>query len=186
MFSILYFLNFYFVLIVCKLEEYCVKTVKNIVSPQDIRKLPLPPLIIKKISWTSSWFKSFSLMYVVWWVRPKELQCLKHYLVNLNCKYSFKDAIQRCHKILKISWSFGIQPKCEMYKLLARGIKFSLVFLLICPCTSPIMRLICPPKFCTSIVFSFSWGSCNIQKKWKTKVMQNLGGGGGQKMCIMG
>ncbi|CAH3167270.1 unnamed protein product [Porites lobata] len=39
---------------VCKLEEYCVKTVKNIVSPQDIRKLPLPPLIIKKISWTSS------------------------------------------------------------------------------------------------------------------------------------
>ena len=162
MFSILYFLNFCFFLIVCKLEEYCVKTVKNIVSPQDIRKLPLPPLILKKISETSSWFKSF-FMYVVWRVRPKELQCFKHYLLNLNCKYSFKDAIQRCHKILKISWSFSIQPKCEMCKLLARSIKFSVEFLLICPCTSPIMHIICPPKFCISIVFNFSWGGCNIQ-----------------------
>ncbi|CAH3167272.1 unnamed protein product [Porites lobata] len=39
---------------VCKLEEYCVKTLKNIVSPQDIHKLPLPPLILEKISRTSS------------------------------------------------------------------------------------------------------------------------------------
>ena len=38
-------------------------------------------------------------MYVVWRVRPKELQCLKHYLANLNYKYSFKDAIQRCQNI---------------------------------------------------------------------------------------
>ena len=43
---------------------------------------------------------------------------IKHYLVNLNYKYSFKDAIQRCHKILKISWSFSIQLKCEMYSYL--------------------------------------------------------------------
>ena len=43
-------------------------------------------------------------------------------------------------------------------------------------CTSPIMHLICPPKFCISIVFNFSWDGCNTQEKWKTKVMQNLGG----------
>ena len=41
------------------------------------------------------------------------------------------------------------------------------------------MHLICPPKFCISIVFSFSWDGCNTQGKWKTKVMQFLGGGGG-------
>ena len=40
------------------------------------------------------------------------------------------------------------------------------------------MHLICPPKFCISIVFNFSWDSCNSKEKWKTKVMQNLGGGG--------
>ena len=33
-----------------------------------------------------------------------------------------------------------------------------------------------PPKFCISIVFSFSWDDCNTQGKWKTKVMQILGG----------
>ena len=43
-------------------------------------------------------------------------------------------------------------------------------------CTSPIMHLICPPKFCISIVFNFSWDGCNTQEIWKTKVMQNLGG----------
>ena len=40
-----------------------------------------------------------------------------------------------------------------------------------------------PPKFCMSIVFNFSWNSCNTQEKWKTKVMQNFGG---QIRCIMG
>ena len=44
---------------------------------------------------------------------------IKHYLVNLNnYEYSFKVAIQRCQKILKISWSFSIQPKGEMYSYL--------------------------------------------------------------------
>ena len=43
-------------------------------------------------------------------------------------------------------------------------------------CTSPIMHLICPPKFCISIVFNFSLDSCNTQEKWKTKVTQNFGG----------
>ena len=52
-------------------------------------------------------------------------------------------------------------------------------------CTSPITHLICPPKFCISIIFNFSWDGCNIKEKWKTpwKVMQNLGG---QIRCIMG
>ena len=50
-------------------------------------------------------------------------------------------------------------------------------------CTSPTMHLICPPKFCISIVFNFSWDGCNTQEKWKTKVMQNFGG---QIRCIMG
>ena len=51
--------------------------------------------------------------------------------------------------------------------------------------TSPVMCLLCPPKFCISIIFNFSWDGCNIKEKWKTpwKVMQNLGG---QIRCIMG
>ena len=32
-------------------------------------------------------------------------------------------------------------------------------------CTPPIMHLICPPKFCISIVFNFSWYGCNTQEK---------------------
>ena len=50
-------------------------------------------------------------------------------------------------------------------------------------CTSPIMHLICPRKFCIGIVFYFSWDGCNTQEKWKTKVMQNFVG---QIRCIMG
>ena len=43
-----------------------------------------------------------------------------------------------------------------------------------------------PPKFCLSIAFNFSCDGCKTQDKWKTKVMQNLGGGGGQLRRIMG
>ena len=50
-------------------------------------------------------------------------------------------------------------------------------------CTSPIMHLICPLKFCISIVFNFSCDGYNTQEKWKTKVMQNSRG---QIRCIMG
>ena len=32
-------------------------------------------------------------------------------------------------------------------------------------CTSPIMHLIFPSKFCISIVFNFSWDGCNTQEK---------------------
>ena len=38
------------------------------------------------------------------------------------------------------------------------------------------MHLICPPKFCISLFFNFTWDSCNIQEKWKRKDVQNLGG----------
>ena len=31
--------------------------------------------------------------------------------------------------------------------------------------TSPIMRLLCFPKFCVSIIFNFSWDGYNIQEK---------------------
>ena len=42
--------------------------------------------------------------------------------------------------------------------------------------TFPIMHLTCPPKFCISIVFDFSWDGCNTQEKWKTKLLRNFGG----------
>ena len=47
----------------------------------------------------------------------------------------------------------------------------------------PRARYLPSPKFCVSIVFNFSWDGCNTQEKWKTQVMQNLGG---QIRCIMG
>ena len=62
----------------------------------------------------------------------------------------------------------------------ARRILLSCVFAI---STSPILHLVCPPKFCISIVFSFSWDDCNAQGKWKTMVIQIFGG---QKRCIMG
>ena len=40
--------------------------------------------------------------------------------------------------------------------------------------TSPIMQLICLPKFCISIVYNFFWDCSNTQEKWKTKIMQNI------------
>ena len=50
-------------------------------------------------------------------------------------------------------------------------------------CTSPMMRLLCPPKFCISIIFNFCCDGCNIQEKWKItwnlRLCKILGGGGG-------
>ena len=47
-------------------------------------------------------------------------------------------------------------------------------------CTSPIMHLICLPKFWISIIFNFFWDSCNTEEKWKATwkitCMQILGG----------
>ena len=42
--------------------------------------------------------------------------------------------------------------------------------------TSPIIHFVCPPKFCISIVFGFSWDDCKSQEKLKTMFMQNFGG----------
>ena len=36
-------------------------------------------------------------------------------------------------------------------------------------CTSPTMHLICPPKFCISIVFNFSWDGCICPGEMKNK-----------------
>ena len=33
-------------------------------------------------------------------------------------------------------------------------------------CTSPKMHLICPPKFCISIIFNLSWDGCKILPFW--------------------
>ena len=49
--------------------------------------------------------------------------------------------------------------------------------------TFPIMHLICPPKFCITFVFHFSWVLQPSQEKLKTMLMQNFGG---QIRCIMG
>ena len=43
-------------------------------------------------------------------------------------------------------------------------------------CTSSIMHLICPPKFCITFVFHFSWVLQPFQEKLKTMLMQNFGG----------
>ena len=45
------------------------------------------------------------------------------------------------------------------------------------------MHLICPPKFCLTFVFHFSWVLQPSQDKLKTMLMQNLGG---QIRCILG
>ena len=38
------------------------------------------------------------------------------------------------------------------------------------------MLFVCPPKFCISIVFVFSWGNFKSQEKLETMLMQNMGG----------
>ena len=43
---------------------------------------------------------------------------------------------------------------------------------------------VCPPKFCISIVFVFSWDHCKSQEKLETMLMQNLGGGGGKQRVL--
>ena len=43
-------------------------------------------------------------------------------------------------------------------------------------CTSPKFHLICPPKFCITFVFHFSWVLQPSQERLKTILMQNFGG----------
>ena len=49
--------------------------------------------------------------------------------------------------------------------------------------TSPIIHLVCPPKFCITFDFHFSWVLKPSQEKLKTMLMQNFGG---QIRCILG
>ena len=49
-------------------------------------------------------------------------------------------------------------------------------------CTSPIMQLICPQKFCMIFVFHFFWVLQPSQEKLKAMVVQNFGG---QISCIL-
>ena len=39
-----------------------------------------------------------------------------------------------------------------------------------------VILFVCPPKFCISIVFVFSWDHCKSQGKLETTLMQNFGG----------
>ena len=55
-----------------------------------------------------------------------------------------------------------------MVKMLTRALQLAI-------CTSSIIYLVCPVKFCISIVFYFSWEHCNTQEKSITKVMQRFG-----------
>ena len=42
--------------------------------------------------------------------------------------------------------------------------------------TSPIINLVCPPTFCITFVFHFSWVLQSFQYKLETMLMQNFGG----------
>ena len=55
-------------------------------------------------------------------------------------------------------------------------VKIKLYRIMYATCISSKMQLICPPKFCITIVFNFSWDGCSTQEKWKTKIMQNFWG----------
>ena len=50
-------------------------------------------------------------------------------------------------------------------------------------CTSPIMHLICPPKFCKTFVFHFPWVLQPSQEKLKTMLIRKFGR---LIRCIMG
>ena len=47
------------------------------------------------------------------------------------------------------------------------------------------MHLACPPKFCISIVFNFSWNGCNTKEKWKPTVTKFFLKGGGGKQGVL-
>ena len=51
---------------------------------------------------------------------------------------------------------------------------FKILSCTIATSTFPITHLICPLKFCVSIVFSFSWDGGNTQEKGKNKGHANI------------
>ena len=60
---------------------------------------------------------------------------------------------------------------------------------MVCYGISGVVNLFVTPKFCISIVFSFSWGHFNSQEysqdKLKTMLMQNFGVSNKEQYCIL-
>ena len=82
------------------------------------------------------------------------------------------------------AWLGGrVEPFPDDQVFLHKLKKNGLIFLRYATCISPIMHLICPPKFCITFVFHFSWVLQPSLEKLKTTLMQNFGG---QIRCIMG
>ena len=73
-------------------------------------------------------------------------------------------------------WRYGGEGTWHLVKMVTRALQLAI-------CTSPIIYLVCPVKFCISIVFYFSWEHYNTQEKSITKVMQRFGW---QTRCIIG
>ena len=73
-------------------------------------------------------------------------------------------------------WRYGGEGTWHLVKMVTRALQLAI-------CTSPIIYLVCPVKFCISIVFYFSWEHYNIQEESITKVMQRFGW---QTRCIIG
>ena len=74
------------------------------------------------------------------------------------------------------AWGCGGEGTWNLVKMETRALQLAI-------CTSPIIYLVCPVKFCINIVFYFSWEHCNTQEKSITKVMQRFGW---QTRCIIG
>ena len=105
----------------------------------------------------------------------------------LRCRFSASNLRIKHKKLVEFWWirqtEISHNDELKMVRLKPRR-----KFLVVAPDIHvksylPRARYLPPPKFCVSIVFNFSWNGCNTQEKWKTKVMQNLGG---QIRCIMG
>ena len=65
-------------------------------------------------------------------------------------------------------WRYGGEGTWHLVKMVTRALQLAI-------CTSPIIYLVCPVKFCINIVFYFSWEHCNTQEKSIKKVMQRFG-----------
>ena len=105
----------------------------------------------------------------------------------LRCRFSASNLRIKHKKLVEFWWirqtEISHNDELKMVRLKPRR-----KFLVVAPDIHvksylPRARYLPPPKFCVSIVFNFSWDGCNTREKWKTKVMQNLGG---QIRCIMG
>ena len=88
-------------------------------------------------------------------------QACTTYGPTVNCKLLVKFVCERAPKSL-----FWVPP---VYQDLSMRHDWSVG---IATCTSPIMRIICSPKFCITFAFHFSWVLQPFQEKLKTMLMQ--------------